>query len=91
MISKHCEIRSQQRCIPLFILELLIIYGDERFDGYGGIIRSFSKRSIKNLNKEYGKAFINHNKRWLNTYLVESTSTGTVMTAGRRTKRIKNR
>ena len=90
MFTKHAKIRNQQRCIPPIIHDWLDQYGDEIFDGHGYIKVFFSKKSIKIMAKEFGSNFVQSNRKYLNLYRIEASSTGLVITNGWKTKRIKN-
>ena len=86
--SAHALIRSQQRGIPPLIQDWLLDYGESEFDGGGGVIRYFSKRSLRNLERHVGKAPLRHLSAYLKSYLVESSSSGEVITVGKRFERI---
>lgn len=88
MYSKHCQHRNQQRCIPPIVHEWLSEYGEEKYDGHGGIVRYFSSRSKREMERDLGRHFVRENKKYLNIYRVESSENGRDITAGRRIKRI---
>lgn len=67
--SQHGRVRQQQRCIPPFIVEALIDYGDERHLGGGTSSFSFSKRGWKHLASYMGQA-ISAFEKYRNAYLV---------------------
>jgi hypothetical protein len=86
--SKHSQQRVQQRCIPTVIHQWLDEFGEEEFDGHGGIYRYFSHHSIRVMEQRLGRHFVQQNHRYLNAYQVESTDDHTVITVGWRTRRI---
>ena len=89
MITNHSQLRNQQRCIPPIIHDWLSNFGEERYDGHGGIKIFFSQKSIKRMGKEFGHNFVCENKKYFSIYRVESSSDGTVITTGWKTKRFK--
>jgi hypothetical protein len=90
MFSNHATHRNQQRCIPPIVHDWLTRYGTEQYDGHGGCRVFFTKLSIKKMEIELGKRFVRENKKYLDVYRVESTSDGTVITCGRKSKRFKH-
>jgi hypothetical protein len=90
MFSNHATHRNQQRCIPPIVHDWLTRYGTEQYDGHGGCRVFFTKPSIKKMEIELGKHFVRENKKYLDVYRVESTSDGTVITCGRKSKRFKH-
>lgn len=88
MVTKHAEVRRQQRCIPPLIDQWLDQYGEERYDGRGGIIRFFSRASIRSMERAFGRAPVRKLSEYLNAYKVESNKDGCTITIGHRYKRI---
>lgn len=41
--SRHARARAQQRGIPRLVHTWLLDYGEERYDGRGGVIRYFNR------------------------------------------------
>jgi hypothetical protein len=56
MNTRHAKIRAQQRCIPPLINDLLDRYGQEEYDGHGGITVYLNKASIKNMERDLREA-----------------------------------
>ncbi len=83
-LSTHASIRQQQRGVPPLISDWLISYGDEQFDGRGGIIRFFSKQGIRRLEKDVGRDPIKRLSEFMRCYLVQSSKDGVVITQGKR-------
>ena len=53
--TKHAEARMQQRAIPPLIDLWLEEFGEEEYDGHGGIRRYFSRRSIREMERQFGR------------------------------------
>lgn len=88
MNTKHAVIRAQQRGVPPLIETWLAAYGEERHDGHGGICRYFTKKSIRQMERDFGREPLRRMSEYLNCYLVEACDTGHVITVGRRYARI---
>lgn len=82
--SKHATTRAQQRGIPPLIRNWLLEYGAETYDGRGGIVRHFTKESIRRLEREVGATPLSRLSEYMRCYLVESTEDGVVITVGKR-------
>ena len=82
--TEHAIVRKQQRGIPPLIANWLIDYGDEEFDGHGGVVRYFSKQCIRRLERELGRESIKRMSEYLRCYLVQSSKDGVVITVGKR-------
>lgn len=89
MDSTHAKIRAQQRGIPGLIEHWLDQYGDEVYDGHGGVIRFFSRRSKRAIERYEGREPVRRMWEFLDAYKVESSHDGSTVTMGRRHKRIK--
>ncbi len=82
--TDHAAIRQQQRGIPPLVADWLIDYGDEQFDGHGGVVRYFSKQCIRRLEREVGREPVARMSEFLRCYLVQSSKDGAVITVGKR-------
>ena len=89
-LSIHAAKRAQQRGIPPLIEQWLDQYGEELYDGHGGIIRYFSSISIRYMEKSFGRAPIRKLSEYLNSYKIESIHDGSTITIGHRYKRLKS-
>lgn len=89
MDSRHSIIRAQQRGIPPFVGDLLDTYGQEAYDGYGGLKLFFDKRSRRQMERDMGREPVRLLKRWLDCYKVVSARDGCVITTGHRHRRIR--
>jgi hypothetical protein len=88
-MTHHAAIRSQQRCIPPLINQWLDQFGEEEYDGHGGIRRYFSNTSIRVMEREFGRGPLAKLAGYLDSYKVESSHDGQTITIGHRTKRMK--
>ena len=79
--SKHSKTRCQQRGIPLEVHRWLDEFGEEKDAGNGAVKVYFNKDSIKAMCRRKGHLFIQHNKKFLRAYRVESLE-GTIVTSG---------
>ncbi len=82
--TRHASLRKQQRGVPPLISDWLISYGDEQFDGKGGVIRFFSKEGIRRLEKDVGSDPLKRLSEFMRCYLVQSSKDGSVITQGKR-------
>jgi hypothetical protein len=88
-MTHHAAIRSQQRGIPPLIDLWLDQYGEEEYDGHGGIRRYFSRASIRTMEREFGREPLSKLSEYFNSYKVSSSNNGQTITVGHRTKRVK--
>jgi hypothetical protein len=82
--TKHAAVRSQLRGIPPLISDWLLAYGDEEFDGRGGVVRYFSSTGIHQLMDEVGEKPVQKMAEYLRCYLVQASDNGSVITVGKR-------
>lgn len=82
--TAHAQRRSQQRGIPPLISHWLLDYGEEQFDGHGGIVRYFTPHSVRSLERDIGKTPVRRMAEFLRCYLVQSSTDGAVITIGKR-------
>ncbi len=87
----HAQTRAQQRGIPLLIEEWLDSYGDEEYDGRGARVVFFSKKSIRKMERQFGRAPIRKLSEWLDVYKVEDVGSAQIITIGRRFKRLRRK
>ena len=90
-MTTHAQRRAQQRAIPTMIDEWLDRFGEETYDGHGAIKRYFSRASIRQMEREFGRLFVRHNSRWLRAYKVERVQDGASITYGWLTRRVVRR
>lgn len=72
--------------VPPLIQEWLLQFGEEKYDGHGGIRRSFTPRSIRDMERCFGRKPVRRMSEFLSAYLVESSRDGMVITVGHRNK-----
>lgn len=82
--TNHASIRSQQRGIPPLVSDWLMDFGDEVYDGHGGIVRYFTPKSVRKVEKAVGREPVRRMSEFMRCYLVQSSSDGTVLTVGKR-------
>lgn len=89
--TKHAKTRAQQRCIPPLIDEWLDRFGEEEYDGHGGIRKYFSRRSIRSMQREFGREPVRRMSDYFDAYKVESSRDGSTWTTGHKHKRMKRK
>lgn len=82
--TNHAAIRLQQRGIPPVVSDLLIAYGDEKFDGHGCVIRYFSATGLQELTSDLGKDSTQLMDKHRHCYLVQAIDDGAVITVAKR-------
>lgn len=82
--TNHANIRSQQRGIPPLVSDWLLDFGDEVYDGHGGVVRYFTPKSVRKVEKAVGREPVRRMSEFLRCYLVQSSYDGTVLTVGKR-------
>lgn len=80
--SQHAAKRQSERCIPPFIIDALIDFGDERHVGGGCRSYSFAKSSWQGFKRYMGKAISAYDK-YRNVYLVVAEDGAVVTVAWR--------
>lgn len=86
--SQHARQRAQQRGIPPLIDLWLDEFGEEQYDGHGGVIRYFSRRSIRAMEQGFGREPVRCMREYLDAYKVENSHDGQTITTGHRYRRI---
>lgn len=82
--TRHAEERAQQRGVPHLVTDWLLNYGERTFDGHGGVVRHFTRRSVRRMEREMGGAPVRRLSEFLRCYLVQSAHDGTIVTVGKR-------
>jgi hypothetical protein len=90
-LTGHAESRMRHRGIPPVVIDWLDEFGEERFDGRGGVVCYFSRESKRRLERMLGRRFVAENARYLDRYLVRSATDGAIITVGILTKPIRRR
>lgn len=85
MNTDHAEKRCQQRGVPPFIVDLLLMFGAREHDGHGAEVCFFDRRAKKRV-KNYMGGVIGKLSEQLDTYAVLCGDR--VVTVGTRFKRI---
>jgi hypothetical protein len=81
--TKHAELRAQQRGVNHRFERLLQVYGEVRQATHGCVLRFFSKKSIKEMEADFGHFFIAKNHENLRSYLIESRADRAIVTVGK--------
>ena len=82
--SRHARLRTQQRGVPPLVMHWLLDYGEESFDGHGGVVRFFTPQSLRQMQRDVGSAPLKRLSEFLRCYLVQSSVDGCVITVGKR-------
>lgn len=77
-LSRHAAVRSQQRCIPRFVIDVLIDWADRSDAGSGASSYAFSKRSWRRFATDRGRD-ARRFERYRDVYVVVARD-GTVVT-----------
>jgi hypothetical protein len=86
-MSKHAQIRKQQRAIPPLIIEWLCKYGCQKRGMNGTTICFFDKGSRRSLTAEVGELVVRRLSDLMDAYLVMSGDN--IVTIGHRYKPLK--
>ena len=84
LYTRHAAKRSQQRGIPSLVTDWLLDYGNQIFDGSGGVITYFTRQSIRHMAGEIGLTPLRRMSEYLRCYLVQGSRDGAVITVGKR-------
>ena len=90
MNTRHADIRAQQRGIPPMIDQWLDLYGQEEYDGHGGVVVYLNKASIRHMERDLGRRPVARMSEWFDAYKVRASS-GETVTIGHRTSRVRRR
>lgn len=80
--TRHGRRRQAERCVPQFIIDALIDFGEERFLGGECRSYSFTKATWKAYARYMGPAIAGH-ERYRNVYLVVAEENAIVTVAWR--------
>lgn len=86
-LSRHAQVRIQQRGIPANFVEILHDFGRHQHDRRNGIILSFDHRARKRLRRMFGSQEYRRLEPYLDTYAVMALN-GEIITVGHRHKRV---
>lgn len=89
-MSRHAQVRAQQRAIPYELIQILKQYGAKAYDNKGGCIRYFDtaakRRVLHRIGRSNGEKLISNNS---SVYCVEKLDTGLIVTVGHRYRPIR--
>lgn len=80
--TRHGQLRQAERCVPQFIIDALIDFGEERFLGGECRSYSFTKATWKRYAHYMGPAIAGH-ERFRNVYLVVAGDSSIITVAWR--------
>ncbi len=80
--SRHGHRRQTQRCVPQFIIDALIDFGEECFGGGACRSYSFTKATWKTFARYMGPAIAGH-ERYRNVYVVVAEDSSIITVAWR--------
>lgn len=86
-MTRHAQVRLQQRGIPSDVVERLLDFGHEAHDHRGRRIVYFDHRAREQLRRQVGPESYKHIEQHLGAYAVIA-DTGEIITVGHRTRRI---
>lgn len=87
MMTRHAQIRSQQRCIPPMVLDLILQFGSTESAGDGANKMFFDKAARRRLHS-YAGALAPMLDEHLDSYAVVGQD-NQIITVGHRTERIR--
>jgi hypothetical protein len=90
MNTRHAQLRAQQRGFPPLIDQWLDLYGQEEYDGHGGVIVYLNKASIRHMERDMGRRPVARMSEWFDAYKVRALS-GETITIGHRTGRVRRK
>jgi hypothetical protein len=82
MFTKHALKRCQQRAIPHTLCDLILNFGDYRYDKHGARIWFVTKKSLERIERELGVEDVKRLEKKKNIFLVEALDTSAVITVG---------
>jgi hypothetical protein len=85
-LTRHAEVRMQQRGIPAWYLDLLVEHGKTTHDGHGATLKSFNKSTRQRLRQVLSREQYARAERYFGVYAV-LTPDDVVITAAHRTNR----
>ena len=85
-ITTHAAVRMQQRGIPRWFLDLLVVHGKTTHDGHGAVLKSVSKSTRRRLRQLLSHSEYAEAERYFGVYAVVSQGQA-ILTAAHRTHR----
>jgi len=84
--TKHSRVRSQQRCLNRFVIDILFNYGESRRcrGGVDGLF--FSRDSLRQIMNDLGSRIFKMCEKYKNAYLIVAED-GVLITAARSNRR----
>jgi hypothetical protein len=82
MFTKHALKRCQQRAIPQDLCDLVLEFGEFRYDHHGARVWFMTKRSVERAGRSLGHESARRLEKKKNIFLVEALDTSLVITVG---------
>jgi len=89
-ITRHADIRMQQRCIPPMVIDWLIDYGLSQEQGNGTLVY-FNKKSKRLIRQYAGPQAMSVFEKYHKAYAVVSANDGSVITTGWKSQRFQSK
>lgn len=86
-LTRHATRRVQQRGIPPWFLQLLLVYGHSRHDGHGAVIKSVDRAARGRMQAALGRAAFVAAEAYFDVYAVVAVDGDAVVTVAHRTRR----
>jgi hypothetical protein len=88
-LSHHGSTRCQQRGLSPLVIDCLLKFGEEVYDHNGCVIRHFTKKSLRKIERAWGKEPVRRLLHDQHDAYAVFTMDDNLVTAGWRRKRIK--
>ena len=88
-ITKHANIRAQQRGITSEFLDLIYTFGDRQNARNGCIVRYFSRRSLELVKLHLGPTYMKENHEKFRMFTIETRENPRVITTGKLYKKVR--
>ena len=80
--TKHALKRCQQRAIPPDLCDVVLDFGEYRYDKHGARVWFLTKRSLEKIERELGSENARRFEKKKNVFLVEALDDCSVITVG---------
>ena len=82
MLTKHALKRCQQRSIPKDLCDLVLNFGEYRYDKHGARIWFLTKKTLNKIDKAFSNDVKKKIEKKKNLFVVESIDNNSVITVG---------
>lgn len=87
-LTRHAQVRLQQRGIAPWFVDLLLVHGKTTHDGHGAVLKSVSKATRERLRRVLPRERYVQAERWFDAYAVVSADAAVVTVAHRTHRRL---